>query len=200
MRPLAIIVCFLQLTCTTFAQAADDMSDTQFLNYSLGGSIEETSISNAVIAPFPEMIGPNIQRVETIEPRFVFRERETLQDTFVGRFSLFKDERRLDGRDGFLVGTALTRGSTTAGISMSVEGEAGSFERSDIFLDYALSEALSVGVSGTMGLDSELQNGSGSSTLGLNASFSRGGTLVQGSIANRVDAEPVLGLSVGLKF
>lgn len=119
--------------------------------------------------------------------------------TPLGEVSIFGGERSEDGRDVVRFGTALTRGRTTTGVSISY-GEDEAATRSELFVDYALTESFSFAVSGIV--SEEGGNAPEAVTrLGLSAAFATGkGNFVQGGIANAPDRSPVFGVSVGLRF
>ncbi|MBT8426367.1 MAG: hypothetical protein KJO67_15440 [Silicimonas sp.] len=119
--------------------------------------------------------------------------------TVLGDLLIFGSETQEDGRDVVRLGTAIKRGRTTTGVSFSYY-EDESPTRSEVFVDYALTDSFSLGVSGIM---SEI----GSATdepvtrLGLSAAYATGGgSFVQGGIADAPDTSPVFGVSMGLRF
>ncbi|PWK57924.1 hypothetical protein C8D95_102574 [Silicimonas algicola] len=105
-----------------------------------------------------------------------------------------------NGRDVFHLGTSLTRGATTAGVSVTYEGTDGDVTAGKLYLDYAVTERMSVGVSGM--LTNEITvNESPVPMVGINAELTgRNGGFVQGGVSDAGQAEPIFGLAVGLRF
>ena len=125
--------------------------------------------------------------------------RDGRSETALGHLSVFGSEAREDGRDVLRLGTALTRGKTTTGISLTYRDEELA-TRSEVFVDYALSDAFSVGVSGIVSSDGATEKDP-VARLGVSAAYSLdSGTFLQGAIADAPDTSPVIGLSVGLRF
>ncbi len=117
----------------------------------------------------------------------------------LGPATIFVSEGVDDGRDALELGTFLRRGQARAGLSVTYLETEAQVARSEVFLDYALSEQFSVGLSGI--LDSELGDTEPVRQLGLNAEYSTsGGAFLQGGVAGAADFDPVIGLSVGLRF
>lgn len=120
-------------------------------------------------------------------------------ESAVGPATIFLSERLDDGRDALELGTFLRRGQARAGVSVTYLEDAAEVARSEVFLDYAVSERFSVGLSGI--LDAELGDTEPVRQLGVNAEFNTsGGAFVQGGVAGASDYDPVIGLSVGLRF
>lgn len=126
-------------------------------------------------------------------------ERDALSDTVLGQLSVFGSEGLEDGRDVLRLGSALTRGKTTTGFSVTY-GDEVEPSRSEVFVDYALTEAFSVGVSGIVSDEGQMTKES-VARLGLSASYAlKGGSFLQGGVADAPDTSPVFGLAVGLRF
>ena len=123
----------------------------------------------------------------------------TRQESSLGPATVFIVEGLDGGRDALELGTFLSRGQARAGVSVTYLETEAEVARSEVFLDYALTDQFSVGVSGI--LDAELGDTDPVRQLGLNAEYSgAGGTFVQGGVAGAADYDPVIGLSVGLRF
>jgi hypothetical protein len=120
-------------------------------------------------------------------------------ETVLGPATVFVSEGRDDGRDALELGTFLRRGQARAGLSVTYLETDAQVKRSELFVDYALSERFSVGLSGI--LDAELGDTEPVRQLGLNAEYSTsGGAFLQGGVAGAPDFDPVIGLSIGLRF
>ena len=103
------------------------------------------------------------------------------------------------GRDAFELGTFVSNGQARAGLSVTYVQANAQVARSELFIDYALSERFTVGLSGI--IDAQLDDTQRVRQLGLNAEYATSsGTYVQGGIAGSEDYIPVIGLSVGLRF
>ena len=105
-----------------------------------------------------------------------------------------------NGRDVFHLGTSLTRGATTAGVSVTYEDTNGDLTAGKLYVDYAVTARMSVGVSGILTNEITVDD-SPVPLLGLNAELTgRNGGFVQGGVSNAGQAEPIFGLAVGLRF
>lgn len=125
--------------------------------------------------------------------------RDGRSDTALGELSVFGREDREDGRDVLRLGTALTRGRTTTGLSLTYRDEELA-ARSELFVDYALSDVFTVGVSGILSSDAS-EDEDPVARLGVSAAYSlQSGTFLQGAISDARDSSPEFGLSVGLRF
>ncbi len=163
--------------------------------FQLGGAamrsarVPSALVDEAEATSIPKLAAPN---------QFRLRE-DTRQESNLGAATIFLAEGLDAGRDAFEFGTFLKRGQARAGVSVTYLEEQAELARSEVFVDYALTQKLSVGVSGIF--DSNIRNEDPVRQLGLNAEFeSSGGTFVQGGIAGAPDYDPVIGLSVGLRF
>lgn len=117
----------------------------------------------------------------------------------LGPATFFLSERLDGGRDALEVGTFLRRGQARAGLSVTYLESEADVARSELFVDYAITERLSIGLSGILNV--ELDETDPVRQLGVNAEFATGGgAFVQGGVAGAVDYDPVIGLSVGLRF
>ena len=117
----------------------------------------------------------------------------------IGALSVFGSEERGDGRDVLRLGTALTSGRTTTGVSFSYDDDWAS-TRSEVFVDYALTDAFSVGLSGILTDDGDTA-ADPIARLGLSAAWSlESGSFVQGGVADAPDTSAVFGVSLGLRF
>ena len=166
-------------------------------SFQLGGSTEQ-----AARVPTEEIIVPEPPR-RTLQlglPRAVYDATTITQDTIFGDATFYLGEGWEAGRDAYLMGTAVTRGQATAGISITVIEDERELSRSELYLDYALTDRFSVGVSGA--LDTTLSSSEATTPqFGLNAEFaSDSGAYLQGGIADAEEADPTFGLSVGFRF
>ena len=133
-------------------------------------------------------------------PRIIREGGASLQQAAYGSLSFLFGEGQSDGLDVYHLGTAITNGSTTAGVTVTYEDREQSVESSELFIDYALTEQLSVGISSTLdegtilGSDTEPE-------IGLNAQItSPNGTFLQGGVTGVRENDPVFGVSIGLRF
>ena len=124
----------------------------------------------------------------------------TRRETNIAGIVIFADQGWDDGRDAFRLGTAYTQGSATAGVSVTYLDEGAEISRSELYVDYALSQNITVGLAGI--LDSDFQSeDSPIPQLGLNAAYStEGGAFLEGGISEAKSSVPVFGVSVGLRF
>lgn len=123
----------------------------------------------------------------------------TRSEKVLGPATVFVSEGMEDGRDALELGTFLRRGQARAGLSVTYLETQAQLKRSELFVDYALSDRFSVGLSGI--LDAELGDTEPVRQLGLNAEYSTsGGAFLQGGVAGAADFDPVIGLSIGLRF
>ena len=143
---------------------------------------------------------------ETTTPSFRYPERlpaallaRNAQPFGTGRLSIFGSEEKEDGRDVLRLGTSFSQGRARTGVSVTY-GRQAATTQSEIFVNYALTETMSVGLSGM--LTEENRSVERSATrLGLNAAYTlEGGSFLQGGVADAVDTSPVFGLSLGLRF
>lgn len=128
----------------------------------------------------------------------VVTETSSEKQTDFGALTLFGGDMSEGGPDVFRLGTAVTRGAATAGVLVSYEPEGTRAPQSSLFVDYALSKHVSIGVQG-------IRDGEGIgdpvTRLGLSAAFAtENGSFVQGGVFDAPDTEPVFGVSMELKF
>ncbi len=193
MRPF--IVCLTLLTpCQVWAQAAGGRVLEPGSEFQLGGA----ATLAATVAP------PPMEIEEDTLPRLSFPLRSALEEftrreSSLGAATVFVSEGLDAGRDALELGTFLTRGQARAGLSVTYLESESELARSELFFDYSLTEQLSVGLSGI--LDSELGETEPVRQFGFNAEYATsGGTYVQGGVAGAADYDPIIGLSVGLRF
>ncbi|MCV6592721.1 MAG: hypothetical protein OIF48_07205 [Silicimonas sp.] len=163
--------------------------------FRLGGALSKATVAPATAAPAP---APTRLRLSV--PQLIRETGKTLQRTTFGGISLYFGEAWDQGEDVFQLGTALTRGQSTAGISLTYTDSDRAVTASELYFDYAVTDRFSVGVSGifnedvTSGDDQVPQ-------LGLSAALNAAnGTYLQGGIADSRDTEPVFGVAIGLRF
>ena len=166
-------------------------------DYQLGGAAK---IAGRVPSRSP------LASTETVAQGFRYPERSpasllarNAQPFGIGRLSIFGSEDKEDGRDVLRLGTAFTQGRATTGVSVTY-GEEAETTRSEIFVDYALTESLSVGLSGLLS-EERRPTDAPVTGLGISAAYTlEGGSFLQGGVADAVDTAPVFGLSLGLRF
>lgn len=180
---------FDELSASGLIESYTDTSDYRF-----GGAARQP----ALLPDIPSDTAGTALRLSLPRP---FRNAgETRREARVGDVTLFFDEGWDAGRDAFHLGTAMTLGAATAGLSMTYLDTDATLSRSELYLDYALSKRLSVGLSGILGADA---TGSDAPVpqFGVNAEYRAGGSAyLQGGVSDAPEAEPIFGLSVGLRF
>ncbi len=163
--------------------------------FQLGGAVARAATPSASIAPLPDS-----SQLRLSAPRLIRETSETVRRTPFGGLRIYFGEAWNEGDDVFQLGTALTRGQTTAGVSVTYEDDSQDVTSSELYLDYALTDQFSIGVSGILSEDVT----SGSTPvpqLGMNAELSTSsGAFLQGGFADSADNDPVFGLAVGMRF
>ena len=199
LRTVSFLFAILLAPAVACAQSlsADLSTNASGVQYELGGSAMLASRA-------PDVFEPAKPDRNTLAPRFPDRipiqlVGDTVGITSFGEISVFGGEDVEEGQDTLHLGTALTRGRTTTGISITYRDEM-TPSRSEVFVDYALSENISVGVSGILSEDAETPDES-VARFGLSAAYaSTSGTFIQGGFADAPNESAVFGLAVGLKF
>ena len=164
--------------------------------FQLGGAVSRAAL------PAPDLLAAPTEthRLRLSAPRLIRETSEVMQPTAYGGLRFYFGEAWTEGEDVFQLGTAITRGQTTAGVSVIYEETEQDLTSSELYLDYALSDQLSIGISGMLS-DDVTENASPVPQLGLNAAMtSSNGTFLQGGIADTGDNAPVFGLAIGLRF
>ena len=180
-------------------QATTDASSVS-LEYSLGTSSENASkIVAATEGGGVEAIDQPGTRLHLPEPRFLIHEQEVIRSPFVGSLAIFRDVPFSNDQDDIQMGTTLSRGSTTAGVSFRYDGEEAELAQSDLFVDFAVNESIRVGIVGTLNSDGSEFSETGQ--FGVNAAYAtEDGNFLQGSISDAPASDPTFGLSIGLRF
>ena len=167
-------------------------------DFKLGGAA--TRSSQAARLPTAPIVEP--EERPALRLPFIIPDGEEIQsrrERTLGPATLFLKEGLDYGRDALQMGTFLSRGAARAGLSVTYLETEALVSRSSIFVDFAFSEQFSIGLAGI--LDNELDETEPVRQLGLNAEFSTdGGAFLQGGVAGAEDYDPVIGLSVGLRF
>jgi hypothetical protein len=201
--PLRLPVYALFASCTALSCAADPSSVTgvsdygqSAQSYELGGSVERAArFAPESSAALPETPQPRAALSLPLTPA-----NATRRETNVFGVVIFADEGWDDGRDAFRLGTAYTQGAATAGVSVTYLDEGAEVTRSELFIDYAISQNFTVGVAGIFDNDYQVEEAT-VPQLGLNAVYStEGGTFLEGGISDTESSVPVFGLSIGLRF
>ena len=93
------------------------------------------------------------------------------------------------------LGSAITYGAATAGVDLAIE------ERTDmqsrIFVDYDVSDALTLGI---VGRQDDFQDTDATMGLGVTAAYDIGSGFLKGGVARAPEGSPLLGVSVGFQF
>ena len=124
-----------------------------------------------------------------------------LREATFGPATFFVGSGRDAGRDAVEMGTFVSRGDARAGVSVTYLSREEEVSRSEVFVDYAVNQQLSVGVSGI--LNAEIDQDEPVPQLGVSAEYSSegGGAFLQGGLAaGSAQYDPVIGVSVGLRF
>lgn|GEM_PF-2401539 len=189
------------LTGVASAEPVFDVGDRRVLSlpatssdFQLGGSTSRTAI-----APDSPLKKPSIPTLKLAMPSLMRETSISKRKTAFGGLSITFGE-SWDGREIYHLGTALTRGQTTAGVKVTYEDGQSDFTSSELFVDYALSESFSLGVSGALS-NSLTSDADPVPYLGINAEISgNNGAFLQGGVADVDDDSPVFGLAIGFKF
>jgi hypothetical protein len=180
------------------AQSADPALVADPIEYELGGATAPTERRSATLA-FDDDARSGLLpfRFPDRAPTASLRDGRT--DTGLGELTIFAGEDIEAGRDTLRLGTALTQGNTTTGFSLTYREDTAP-ARSEVFIDVAITEALSLGVSGILSTDSAGVEDAVKS-IGLSAAYTmKDGTFLQGGIADANETDPVFGVSMGLRF
>ncbi|MGR3511774.1 MAG: hypothetical protein ACU0GG_03350 [Paracoccaceae bacterium] len=184
----------VSLPSLAVAQSAVDAQSDKAEAYQLGGAASRT----ARVATAP-VVTLNADRPTLSLPVDLTLEDPNRAERAFGPATIFLTEGTDEGREALELGTSLSRGQATAGLSLTYLDDEDEVTRSEVFLDYALTERFSVGVSGVF--DPEQNPTEPLRQLGVNAEYSTsGGTFIQGGFASAPDYDPLIGLSVGLRF
>lgn len=117
----------------------------------------------------------------------------------MGPATIFMGEGLDEGREAVELGTYLSRGQARAGVSVTILEQDEELARSEVFVDYSVTENFSVGISGIF---NELETANDTvPQIGLSAEYAtEGGAFLQGGVADAPELDPVFGLSVGFRF
>ncbi len=195
MRPIAVIAALVLPGHLPAAEALPPMPSVaeETPEFQLGGAT-----SRAALVPDIDIT----EEEEAPRPRLTLplpTPDSPQQSTTFGPATLFMGEQLDAGRDAVRLGTFLSRGQARAGVSVTYLEEEEEVSRSEVFLDYSLTEQFSVGLSGI--LNSEIDEAEAVPQLGVNAEFTtEDGAYLRGGIADAAEYEPVFGLSIGFRF
>lgn len=195
MRPVVFFACLTAPTALVAAEPAPKSQTVGTQEFHLGGAAAARSsvVPEADLTPLAEPSSPGRLTLPLSLDGFQAQDVGTM-----GPATLFMGEGQDDGRDAFELGTYLSRGAARAGVSVTFLEEDEEVTRSEVFLDYALTEQLSVGISGIM---NDLDGSTTVPQIGLSAEFAtEGGAYLQGGVADAPELDPVFGLSVGFRF
>ncbi len=201
MRVVGIAVVAIMMAGPSVAQSSlgfesrESFATTPDLNnYRLGGSADSAAGNDE-----PASRSLSVPTLRLSIPTLVEETSITKHKTPFGGLAVIFGE-SWSGRDIFHLGTALTRGQTTAGVKVSYEDGQQDRTSSELFVDYALSERFSLGLSGV--LSDNLEQGSTPvPQIGVNAEVtSENGLFLQGAIADAEENNPIFGWAIGFKF
>lgn len=167
-------------------------------DFQLGGAA-----SRAVLAPEMSLVDATVAppQPKLTLPRSPGDQALDLREATFGPATFFVGSGRDAGRSAVQMGTFVSRGEARAGVSVTYLSREEELSRSEVFLDYALSRQLSVGLSGI--LNTEIGDIEPVPQLGVSAEYSSegGGAFLQGGLAaGSAQYDPVIGVSVGLRF
>ena len=144
-------------------------------------------------------LSPNIESAPAVRlslPQFI--EPADRSEAQFGATTVFVDDNALGDPDAVTLGTFVSRGPASAGIAFTYRDEGEDLQQSELFVDFAVTDGLTVGVSGI--LNSENDNAP-VRQYGISAEYAMSpGSFLQGGVANAEESDPVFGLSVGFKF
>lgn len=166
--------------------------------FELGGAASRPALVEEITTPEGK---PVPQQPRLTLPRSPGDQALDLQEASLGPATFFVGSGRDSGRNAVQMGTFVSRGGARAGLSVTYLSREEEVSRSELFVDYALSQQLSVGVSGI--LNTEIDQDEPVPQLGVSAEYSSegGGAFLQGGVAAGSDQyDPVIGVSVGLRF
>lgn len=174
-----------------------DLSDTlnEGADYQLGGAVHAARSPTKRIEPVK--FGA---RLRVSVPRLIRETQETIRRTAIGGLRVYFGEAWNEGQDVFQLGTALTNGATTAGVNVTYEDNTRALASSELYLDYAITDRFSVGVSGIIN-DDVTEGEDRVPQFGVNAEVnSANGAFLKGGIADSPNNTPIFGLAIGLRF
>jgi hypothetical protein len=164
--------------------------------FQFGGAVSRAALPPTDLLALPE----ESPRLRLSAPRLIRETSEMVQRTAYGGLRLYFGEAWTEGEEVYQLGTDITRGQTTAGLSVIYEDDQQDLTSSELYLDYALTDHLSIGISGILS-DDLTEDASPVPQLGLNAALTSGnGTFLQGGISDTNANAPVFGLAIGLRF
>ncbi len=100
--------------------------------------------------------------------------------------------------DYFRLGSEVTTGAATAGVDLTYQPEQRSLSRSQIYVDYALNDRITLGLAG---LRDEAPDADPINRLGMSAAFTtQSGSYVQGGVAGAPDEDALFDLAIGFRF
>lgn len=194
MRPIVIIAGIFLPTLVAADVVTTLPKTVEASEFQLGGAA-----SRAAIVPQIEIVEDTPMARGRLSLPLAPDSLQPQQSTTIGPATLFVGEGRDDGRDALQVGTFLRRGQARAGLSVTYLEEEEEVSRSEVFLDYSLTENFSVGLSGI--LSSETDAETTVPQLGLSAEYTTdSGAYLQGGFADAAEFDPVFGLSLGFRF
>jgi hypothetical protein len=198
-RPfIAFIAVSFSVMCSGNPVSAQSVETRNFADegeFRLGGAAARAA--TIATAPIPQDKEASSPRLSL--PLGMALDEASRTESAFGPATLFVSEGVDSGRDALEVGTFLSRGQARAGVSVTYLESEAQIARSELFVDYAVTERFSIGLSGI--LDTEINDDEPVRQLGVNAEFATsGGAFVQGGFAGAADYDPVIGLSVGLRF
>lgn len=166
--------------------------------FELGGAASRSALVEEISSPEGDPVPP---QPRLTLPRSPGDQALDLQEASLGPATFFVGSGRDSGRDAVQMGTFVSRGGARAGLSVTYLSREEEVSRSELFVDYALNQQLSVGVSGI--LNTEIDSEDPVPQLGVSAEYSSvgGSAYLQGGVAaGSEEYDPVIGVSIGLRF
>lgn len=122
------------------------------------------------------------------------------EQTAVGDILIYRASETSPGREVIRLGTAVAHGRATTGVYLIYAGD-GDSSRSELFLDYALTDTFRISISGIMSDEDGAGTDEPVARMGVSAAYALDqGAYVQGGIADARDTSAVFGLAVGFRF
>lgn len=197
MRPLLVIAGLFAPTVLCAAEPVPTAGPSVQSGdqYQLGGVATRAAVVPNIDLSEPDTVAPRSRlslplASESLNPQ---------KAMIFGPATVFVGEGLDSGRDAVQVGTFIRNGLARAGISLTFLEQEEEVSRSELFLNYSITDQISVGVSGIFStLDDTTDT---VPQLGLSAEFAtESGTYFQGGLADAPEYEPVFGLSIGFRF
>ena len=123
MRSLGFVLVIMTLAAPAYAESIPGIAGPSVVpsnpeGFQLGGAVSRAATPSASIAPLPDS-----SQLRLSAPRLIRETSETVRRTPFGGLRIYFGEAWNEGDDVYQLGTALTRGQTTAGVSVTYEDD-----------------------------------------------------------------------------